>query len=92
MLGGSAMTASLPAGVGASNVYWYKQLRRYCADGRLAAVVMTGTSLAGAISLHGLLAIGVALAGNAGPLARVHWWLLRSPRWSWSCGSRLRTD
>ena len=37
MLGGSAMTALLPAGVGASNVYWYKQLRRYGADGHLAA-------------------------------------------------------
>jgi uncharacterized membrane protein YbhN (UPF0104 family) len=77
MLGGSAMTASLPAGVGASNVYWYKQLRRHGADGRVAALVMTGTSVAGAISLFGLLALGVALAGDAGPLAQVHWWLLR---------------
>jgi uncharacterized membrane protein YbhN (UPF0104 family) len=76
MLGGSAMTASLPAGVGASNVYWYRQLRRYGADGRLAALVMTGTSVAGAISLLGLLAIGVALAGNAGPVAGIRGWLL----------------
>jgi putative heme transporter len=76
MLGGIAMLASLPAGVGASNVYWYKQLRRHGADRRLTALVMTGTSVASAISLCVLLALGVALAGNFGPLAHVHVWLL----------------
>jgi uncharacterized membrane protein YbhN (UPF0104 family) len=73
---GTAMTASLPGGVGASNLYWFNALRRQGADGRLAALVMAGTSIAGAISLAGLLAIGIALAGNAGPLAPVHAWLL----------------
>lgn len=75
-LAGIAMGASLPGGVGASNVYWYKTLRRYGADRGLATLVLTGTSVAGAVSLLGLLAIGVAIAGNTGPLAHVHYWLL----------------
>jgi hypothetical protein len=73
---GVAMTASLPGGVAASNVYWWGALRRHGADRRLAALVMTGTSVAGAISLIGLLVVGVALAGKTGPLGHVHVWLV----------------
>jgi hypothetical protein len=73
---GVAMTASLPGGVAASNVYWWGALRRHGADRRLAALVMTGTSIAGAISLLGLLGVGVALAGKTGPLGHVHVWLV----------------
>jgi hypothetical protein len=75
-LAGIAMGASLPAGVGASNVYWYKQLRRHGADRGLSVLVMTGTSVAGAISLLGLLAIGIALAGHTGPLGDAYAWLV----------------
>jgi uncharacterized membrane protein YbhN (UPF0104 family) len=74
-LAGIAMSASLPAGAGASNVYWYKQLRRLGADRGLAALVMTGTSVAGTLSLIGLVLAGVALAGGTGPLAGAHTWL-----------------
>jgi hypothetical protein len=88
---GTAMTASLPAGVGASNVYWFKQLRRHGADNRLAALVMTGTSIAGAISLLGLLAVGVALAGPAGPVAHVYGRLLAVAAAALMPGSRSRT-
>jgi putative heme transporter len=73
---GIAMGASLPAGAAASNVYWYKQLRRLGADRRLAALAMTASSGAETISLVALFAVGVAAAGNAGPLAAAHNWLL----------------
>jgi putative heme transporter len=76
MLGGIAMLASLPGGVGASNVYWYKQLRHHGADRRLTTLVMTGSTIASAISLCVLLAAGVAIAGNSGPLPHAHTWLL----------------
>jgi len=38
--------------------------------------VLSGTSVAGALSLCALLLIGAEIAGDAGPAARVHTWLL----------------
>jgi len=69
-VGGIAMSASLPGGQAASAAYWYKQLRREGADGGLAALAMVGSMVAGVLSLAGLLVIGVAVAGDHGPLAR----------------------
>jgi uncharacterized protein (TIRG00374 family) len=71
------MGASLPGGVGASNVYWYRQLRRHGADRGLSMLTITGTSVAGALSLFALLAVGIAIAGDAGPLVGAHVWVLR---------------
>jgi uncharacterized membrane protein YbhN (UPF0104 family) len=68
-VGGIAMSASLPGGQAASAAYWYKQLRREGADGGLAALAMVGSMVAGVLSLAGLLVIGVAAAGDHGPLA-----------------------
>jgi uncharacterized membrane protein YbhN (UPF0104 family) len=68
-VGGIAMSASLPGGQAASAAYWYKQLRREGADGGLAALAMVGSMVAGVLSLAGLLVIGVAAAGDQGPLA-----------------------
>jgi uncharacterized membrane protein YbhN (UPF0104 family) len=76
-LAGIAMGASLPGGVGASNVYWYRQLRRYGADRGLSLLTITATSVAGALSLFALLVIGIALAGDAGPLTDARVWVLR---------------
>jgi uncharacterized membrane protein YbhN (UPF0104 family) len=68
---GIAMSASLPGGQAVSAAYWYKQLRREGADGGLAALVMVGSMVAGVLSLAGLLVVGVAAAGDHGPLAAV---------------------
>ena len=68
-VGGIAMSASLPGGQAVSAAYWYKQLRREGADGGLAALAMLGSMIAGVLSLAGLLVIGVAAAGDHGPLA-----------------------
>jgi uncharacterized membrane protein YbhN (UPF0104 family) len=68
-VGGIAMAATLPAGQALSGTYWYKQLRREGAERGLAAVVLGAVSIAGLFSLTGILIIGVALAGDAGPLA-----------------------
>ena len=70
-VGGIAMSASLPGGQAVSTAYWYKQLRREGADGGLAALAMIGSMVAGVLSLAGLLVIGVAAAGDHGPLAAV---------------------
>jgi putative heme transporter len=61
--------ASLPGGQAVSAAYWYKQLRREGADGGLAALAMIGSMVAGVLSLAGLLVVGVAAAGDHGPLA-----------------------
>jgi uncharacterized membrane protein YbhN (UPF0104 family) len=76
-LAGIAMGASLPGGVGASNVYWYRQLRRHGADRGLSLLTITATSVAGALSLGALLVVGIALAGDAGPLSDARVWVLR---------------
>jgi uncharacterized membrane protein YbhN (UPF0104 family) len=68
-IGGIAMSASLPGGQAVSAAYWYKQLRREGADGGLAALAMIGSMVAGVVSLAGLLVVGVAAAGDHGPLA-----------------------
>jgi putative heme transporter len=68
-VGGIAMSASLPGGQAASAAYWYRQLRREGADGGLAALAMVGSMVAGVLSLAGLFVIGVAAAGDHGPLA-----------------------
>lgn len=68
-VGGIAMSASLPGGQAASAAYWYKQLRREGATGGLAALAMIGSMVAGVVSLAGLLVVGVAAAGDQGPLA-----------------------
>jgi uncharacterized membrane protein YbhN (UPF0104 family) len=68
-VGGIAMSASLPGGQAASAAYWYRQLRREGADGGLAALAMVGSMVAGVLSLAGLLVVGVAAAGDEGPLA-----------------------
>ncbi|TML74795.1 MAG: UPF0104 family protein [Actinobacteria bacterium] len=68
-VGGIAMSASLPGGQAASAAYWYKQLRREGATGGLAALAMIGSMVAGVVSLAGLLVVGVAAAGDHGPLA-----------------------
>jgi putative heme transporter len=68
-VGGIAMSASLPGGQAVSAAYWYKQLRREGADGGLAALAMIGSMVAGVLSLAGLLVVGVAAAGDHGPLA-----------------------
>jgi uncharacterized membrane protein YbhN (UPF0104 family) len=68
-VGGIAMSASLPGGQAASAAYWYKQLRREGADGGLAALAMVGSMVAGVLSLAVLLVVGVAAAGDQGPLA-----------------------
>jgi len=69
-VGGIAMGASLPGGQALSTAYWYKQLRREGAERGLAAVVLAGAMFAGALSLAVLLVVGVAVAGDAGPLAK----------------------
>jgi len=66
---GIAMGASLPGGQALSAAYWYKQLRREGADRSLAALALAGAMLAGAVSLAALLVVGVAVAGDSGPLA-----------------------
>jgi hypothetical protein len=68
-VGGIAMTASLPGGPAVSAAYWYRQLRLQGADGGLAGLAMAGSMVAGVLSLGGLLVVGVAIAGEAGPLA-----------------------
>jgi putative heme transporter len=68
-VGGIAMSASLPGGQAASAAYWYKQLRREGATGGFAAFAMIGSMAVGVASLGGLLVVGVAAAGDHGPLA-----------------------
>jgi len=68
-LGGIAMGATLPGGQVASAAYWYRQLRREGAGGRLSAFAMIGTMLAGLLSLAALFVIGVLAAGGEGPFA-----------------------
>jgi uncharacterized membrane protein YbhN (UPF0104 family) len=68
-LGGIAMGASLPAGQAVSLTYWYRQLRREGAAARLAAFALAAAGVAGLISLAVRLVVGVAVAGDAGPLA-----------------------
>jgi uncharacterized membrane protein YbhN (UPF0104 family) len=68
-LGGIAMGASLPAGQALSLGYWYRQLRREGAEPRLAAFVLAAAGAAGVVSLAVLLVVGVAVSGDAGPLA-----------------------
>jgi uncharacterized membrane protein YbhN (UPF0104 family) len=66
---GIAMTATLPAGQALSGTYWYRQLRRQDAEPGLAALVLAATTIAGLVSLIGILIVGVGVAGEAGPLA-----------------------
>jgi uncharacterized membrane protein YbhN (UPF0104 family) len=68
-LGGIAMGASLPAGQAVSLAYWYRQLRREGAEPRLAAFALAAAGVAGFVSLAVLLLLGVAMAGDSGPLA-----------------------
>jgi uncharacterized membrane protein YbhN (UPF0104 family) len=68
-LGGIAMGASLPAGQAVSLTYWYRQLRREGAEPRLAAFALAAAGVAGLVSLVALLVLGVAIAGDAGPLS-----------------------
>src|SRR5579862_9293084 len=75
-LAGVAMGVTLPAGVAPANAYWFAQLRRHGADRRQAALALSGSSAAGALSLAGLLVAGVALAGDAGPFAHAYIWVL----------------
>ena len=68
-VGGIAMGASLPGGQALSTAYWYRQLRRVGAGRTVAAFALAATMVAGALSLAGLIVVGVAVAGRAGPLA-----------------------
>lgn len=68
-VGGIAMGASLPGGQALSSAYWYKLLRREGAGRGLAAMALAEAMLAGVLSLTGLLVLGVATAGDRGPLA-----------------------
>jgi uncharacterized membrane protein YbhN (UPF0104 family) len=72
-VGGIAMGATLPAGQALSVAYWYRQLRREGAAPRLAGFALTAAGIAGAVSLAVLLVVGVAVAGDAGPLAGARW-------------------
>jgi uncharacterized membrane protein YbhN (UPF0104 family) len=66
---GIAISSSLPGGQAASAAYWYRQLRREGAGSGLAALAMIGSMVAGILSLAGVIVIGVAVAGDHGPLA-----------------------
>lgn len=68
-VGGIAMSASLPGGQAASAAYWYRRLRREGAETGVAALAMIGSMLAGVLSLATVFVIGVAAAGDHGPLA-----------------------
>ena len=67
-VGGIAMGASLPGGQIASAAFWYQQLRREGANRSLSAFALVASMLAGVVSLAALLVVGVAAAGDAGPL------------------------
>jgi uncharacterized membrane protein YbhN (UPF0104 family) len=77
-LGGIAMTGSLPGGQVASAAYWYRQLRQEGAGGRLSALAMIGSMVAGVVSLAALFVVGVAAAGGEGPFAAVRAPILES--------------
>lgn len=68
-IGGIAIATTLPVGQALSLTYWYRQLRAAGADSKLAAFALLAAGVAGAVSLAVLLLVGVAVAGNAGPLA-----------------------
>ncbi|MDX6473859.1 MAG: putative heme transporter, partial [Gaiellaceae bacterium] len=73
---GIAMGASLPGGQALSTAYWYKQLRKAGAERGVAALALAGAMLAGVVSLGALFVVGVAAAGNAGPLAGARLFIL----------------
>jgi uncharacterized membrane protein YbhN (UPF0104 family) len=68
-VGGIAIATTLPAGQALSLTYWYRQLRGAGVNPKLAAFVLLAAGIAGAVALAVLLLVGVAVAGNAGPLA-----------------------
>jgi uncharacterized membrane protein YbhN (UPF0104 family) len=68
-VGGIAIGTTLPVGQALSLTYWYRQLRSAGANPKLAAFALVAAGLAGAVSLTLLLLVGVAVAGNSGPLA-----------------------
>jgi putative heme transporter len=70
-VGGIAIGASLPGGQALSTAYWYRLLRQEGATPGAAAVGLAGAMLAGIASLAGVLVLGVAAAGDAGPTASV---------------------
>jgi uncharacterized membrane protein YbhN (UPF0104 family) len=67
-VGGIAIGTTLPVGQALSLTYWYRQLRSAGANPRLAAFALLAAGVAGAVSLALLLLVGVAVAGNSGPL------------------------
>jgi putative heme transporter len=70
-VGGIAIGASLPGGQALSTAYWYRLLRQEGATPGVAAVALAGSMLAGIASLSGVLVLGVAVAGDTGPTARI---------------------
>jgi uncharacterized membrane protein YbhN (UPF0104 family) len=67
-VGGIAIGASIPGGAAVSTAYWYTQLRALGAVRKSAALVLAGTTAAGAMSLGVLAVAGVVVAGGSGPL------------------------
>lgn len=68
-IGGIAIATTLPAGQALSLTYWYRQLRGAGANPKLAALALLAAGIAGAVALVILLLVGVAVAGDGGPLA-----------------------